>query len=305
MSVIHTLLRHSIDYAGLFPPAELDMPAAVDNYAAYLSSPASWALGRFVFPTARIAELEAAAERHLLISRQPAWRLAALLGPRLGDDLAAIATFNERHGSAGGIQAPIDTVELKAASPVAIEQAVRRIPHPLQAYIEIPIDDDPTEQIAALGRAGARAKVRTGGVTPEAFPESRNLVRFMAACITTGVPFKATAGLHHPLRAEYRLTYAPDSPYGAMFGFLNLFLAAAYLRGGMDQSSAQELLEERSLQAFQVGEESIVWRGHSLAATELQRTRDEVLVSFGSCSFTEPIHELEALGLLESRVPQT
>jgi hypothetical protein len=304
MSIIPTLLRHSIDYAGLFPPAELDMATALDNYAAYLSSPASWALGRFVFPTARISELEAAAERHFLASPRPVWRLAALLGPDLTEDLAAIATFNGRHGSASGTHAPIDTVELKAASPAAIQQAVRQIPPPLQAYIEIPIGDDPADQIAALASAGGRAKVRTGGVTPEAFPESRNLIRFMATCIAAGVAFKATAGLHHPLRAEYRLTYSSDSPHGSMFGFLNLFLAAAYLRGGMDQSSAQRLLEERSLDAFRVDDESIVWRGHSLEAAELQRTRDEVLVSFGSCSFTEPIQELEALGLLESRVPQ-
>jgi hypothetical protein len=227
-----------------------------------------------------------------------------LSGPNLSEDLAAIATFNGRRGSGAEAQALVDTVELKATSPEAIEQAMRCIPRPLQAYIEIPVGDDPADLVGALASTGGRAKVRTGGVTPEAFPDSRNLIRFMLACIAAGVPFKATAGLHHPLRAEYRLTYAPDSPRGPMFGFLNLFLAAAFLRGGMDPVEAQRVLEERSREAFQLDDDSIHWRGHRVGQAELRRTREEVLVSFGSCSFTEPLQELQALGLLDSRVPQ-
>ena len=85
-------------------------------------------------------------------------------------------------------------------------------------------------RLAVLSAAGARAKVRTGGVTEGAFPASHALARFIQSCADAGVPFKATAGLHHPLRGEYRLTYEPGSPHGMMFGFLNVFLAAAFAR---------------------------------------------------------------------------
>jgi hypothetical protein len=126
----------------------------------------------------------------------------------------------------------------------------------------------------------------------------------MAACLRAGIPFKATAGLHHPLRAEYNLTYASDSPRGLMFGFLNLFLAAAFLQAGLTEELAERLLEERSLEGFQIDEQSVQWLGHRLTLRDLRRARLQGLVSFGSCSFTEPLEALQALGLLDSRVSQ-
>ena len=96
----------------------------------------------------------------------------------------------------------------------------------------------PAPLVAAIARRGGRAKMRTGGVTAEAFPTAAQVLRFLRACTEARVPFKATAGLHHPLRAEYRLTYAPDSPRGTMFGFLNVFLTAVLLRHGLSDKDA-------------------------------------------------------------------
>lgn len=305
MSATHVLLRNSIDYAGLFPPASLDMGAAVGNYATYRTGEASWALGRFVLPVSRLAEFEESAERPLI--RSPAaqpWRLSAITGPDLDRDLDLVAEFNHRHAAAGASAAKVDALEVKASSIGAIEDTMQRLPRHLQAYLEIPTDQNPTELIAAIARRGGRAKVRTGGVTRDAFPTTVNLLRFLQGCIRARVPFKATAGLHHALRAEYRLTYAPDSPTGAMFGFLNLFLASAFLRAGMGVDDAALILEETSPRAFQFDERAIGWRDHRLGQDALRGAREEVLVSFGSCSFIEPIAELQALHLLEPRVPQ-
>ena len=198
----------------------------------------------------------------------------------------------------------IDSVEVKASSIRAAEDTMHRIPDPLQAYIEIPIDGDPGALVAAIARSERRAKVRTGGVTGEAFPDPADLTRFMATCISARVAFKATAGLHHPLRAEYRLTYAPDSPRGLMFGFLNVFLAAAFLRAGMGQEQARQVLEEDSIDALQIEDDSIQWEGLRLSLDDVQLARDETIISFGSCSFTEPLQDLESLGVLPSRVKQ-
>jgi hypothetical protein len=177
------------------------------------------------------------------------------------------------------------------------------LPPSLQAYIEVPLEPDPGPLLEIIGTSGSRAKMRTGGVTPEAFPAPGHILRFMAACTRSLIPFKATAGLHHPLRAEYRLTYAPDSAQGLMFGFLNVFLSAAFLRAGMSEREALRVLEERSVRSIQVEEESIAWREHRLSLADIRRAR-ETIISFGSCSFTEPLGDLEALGLLDSRVPQ-
>jgi hypothetical protein len=54
------LLRDLIDYAGLFPPASLDMAAAVANYDSYSRSEWNWILGRFIVPVARLGEFEEA-----------------------------------------------------------------------------------------------------------------------------------------------------------------------------------------------------------------------------------------------------
>jgi hypothetical protein len=300
MNAIRTLLNMSIDYAGLFPPAGLDMAIAVSNYAQYRAGPSAWALGRFVVPASRLSEFEFAAEPHL--PRAPgalSWQLGVLAGPDLGSDLEQIGELNGRHAHPGAAGAKADTLEAKATSEAGVEEIMRRIPPGLQAYIEIPIDHDPSGLVAAIGRLGGRAKVRTGGVTKEAFPRTADLMRFVQECVRAGVPFKATAGLHHPLRGEYRLTYAPDSPRSIMFGFLNLLLATAVLRAGLDQTEAMGLLEEKSPEAFQVDEGGIGWRGRRLDLKTLEDARRDGMISFGSCSFTEPIADLEALHLLQ------
>jgi hypothetical protein len=304
MHVIHTLLRQSIDYAGLFPPAGLGMREAVDNFARYISDQSSWALGRFVVPADRLGEFEAAACRHLAQPGSPSWRLSALLAADLERDLSAVNDFNRRSESRSDAGAVIDSIELKADSTSSVQNALDLLPRHLQAYIEIPIAGDPGDLIRLINRAGHRGKVRTGGTESGSFPQAADLARFIVSCVRTAVPFKATAGLHHAFRAEYPLTYAPDSQRGTMFGFLNLLLAAAFVRLGLDQRSAQSLLEEGSLEAFQVEEDAISWHGHRVSLADLEQTRERVMVSFGSCSFIEPLQELYDLHLLHSRVPQ-
>jgi hypothetical protein len=291
MKAVYVLLRHSIDYAGLFPPAALDMPSAVDNYAGYREGDDSWALGRFVLPAERLSEFaRTSAQYGAASSAEERWPLAALAGPDLAADLAVVAAFNQESP-----RASVDTLELKADSAAVIGDLMRRIPEHLQTYVEIPVDRDPTPLLTALKAAGARAKVRTGGVTRNSFPDSSSLLRFVASCVQMGVAFKATAGLHHPLRAEYRLTYAPDSDRGPMFGFLNLFLAGAFLRAGMNEDQAHEALVENSPAAIGLEGDGISWRGRRLEVNQLKHAREEVMVSFGSCSFTEPLSELQAL----------
>jgi hypothetical protein len=214
------------------------------------------------------------------------------------------AEFNRRYSPPGAPTVPADTIEAKASSVSGIEDIMHRMPRTLQAYIEVPIDRDPRDLLAAVRQLGGRAKVRTGGVTNDAFPTTRDLIRFLRGCAQAGLPFKATAGLHHPLRAEYRLTYAPDSPVGVMFGFLNVFLTTAFLRAGMEETDASRLLEEGSAEAFQIDEGGIAWKGHRLDLDGLREARRFGVVSFGSCSFAEPIGDLEALQLLGSGVRQ-
>ena len=295
MHPLRLLLAHSIDYAGLFPPAALAMRPALEKYAAYRSGPEAWALGRFVVPAARLEELESAAAGLLPSAPDDPWRLSVLIGADPAADIRRLEELDCRH-AAGALLA--DTVEVKADTADAVDTALARLPRRLAAFVELPLARDPGPALAVIARHGAGAKVRTGGVTEDAFPSTDDLLRFLRAAVGAGVPFKATAGLHHPLRARYRLTYEPDSASGTMFGFLNLFLTAAFLRNGMSDSDARQLLEERDPAALAFDRDGISWRGHRLGPAALAEARSTGLGSFGSCSFDEPIGDLASLRLL-------
>jgi hypothetical protein len=142
-----------------------------------------------------------------------------------------------------------------------------------EAYLELPLDRV-AERVRAAGARGMRAKVRCG---PDA-PTIGALAAFVHACREAGVPFKATAGLHHAVRT------------GEQHGFLNLLAAAVF----GDEEAA---LAEDDADAFSLGD-SFRWREREAGPEELARARRELFTSIGSCSFTEPVHALHALGWL-------
>jgi hypothetical protein len=254
------------------------MQKAVENYAGYRQSPEAWMLGRFVVPVARLDEFEACA------GSAEGWRLSVLAGGDLASDVTRIAQ--------SGVA--IDTIEIKASDAGQIEAAIHRLPPSLTPYFEI---SDPA-LIPSVRSAGARAKIRTGGVTPDAFPEARQIARFLDVCAKTSTAFKATAGLHHPLRSYRPLTYSKDGPSGWMYGFLNVFLAAVLARRGLKALTLESLLIEESPDAFSFTDDSIAWSGETAPTSEIVATRQDFAISFGSCSFEEPVADLSALKLI-------
>jgi hypothetical protein len=288
--IVRGLLAGAIDYAGLFPPAALDMRAAVGNYLSYRAGDDAALLGRFVVPAARLNEL-AEALGDMGASRV---KVSAVLGANPLADLDAAAAFNARFA---GDPATIESIEAKADRPGVIYELAAKASR-LEVFVELPVDGELELLVNAARAVGVRAKIRTGGVTAEAFPDARSVVRFMRACLDAGVPFKATAGLHHPLTGTYPLTYERGSPSGTMFGFLNVFLAAAFLAGGTSDQDAARLLEDHDRASFSFTEGGADWRGHSVDSAQLVSTHARVFGSFGSCSFREPIDELRSMALL-------
>lgn len=292
------LLAGLVDYAGLFPPAALAMPEAVRRYREYRKSPEAWALGKFVVPVARLDEFANAAQP---MPGQDPWPLAVIAGADFAADVRAIAEFLGRLAP----RVAIGAVEVKGSLPedvaaIARDTALLRqsVADAFDVYVEVPVTGDPSATLDAIAAHGLRAKVRTGGVEAGAFPAAETLARFMAACAARGVTFKATAGLHHALRGEYPLTYEPASARGTMFGFLNVFLAALFVREGLSAADAAALLEERDAAAITFGATSITWRGHTIDAAAIRAARSATATSFGSCSFEEPVADLSSLGLL-------
>lgn len=294
---IRVLLRGLIDYAGLFPPAAQHMTTAATEYAEHRAGQDAWMLGRFILPAARIEEFERAAAAVLPRDAAGSWALSALLGSDLEEDVDRIERFNDRHRDARLGAVLVDTVELKAHTPRDVSRASELLDRRFDTYMEIPAGDATAELADAIARTTAKAKIRMGGVTADAFPSSVHVLRFFTTCIERGVTFKATAGLHHPWRAEYRLTYAPNAATGEMFGFLNVLLAIAVLRAGRGEELAVAALEERTPDATRFVGDGATWRNEVLTTAALEEAR-ESLSAIGSCSFREPLADLRALGIL-------
>lgn len=290
MNALATLLDGLVDYAGLFPPAALPMDAAVRNYAAYRAGAQRGMLARFVLPVARLDEFVREASAIDRGAGTGAWPLSVLAG---AGDAATIATFNRAHAA----RWVIDCIEAKAASPADVAALASSFGGYI-VYVEIPVDDALSSLVQAIAQANLRAKIRTGGVTREAFPAPADVLRFLAECVQRQVPFKATAGLHHPLRGEYALTYAADAERGTMYGFLNVFLAATLLHAGHAPATLLDLLEERDAAALHADANGVSWRGLHVSAAQVAQARARFAGSFGSCSFDEPVQDLAALQLL-------
>lgn len=284
-------MTHLIDYAGLFPPAKLDMGPTVRNYASYMQSDDAWMLGRLIVPVARLDEFEHVAEALLPGDDDEQWLISALTvpagDPKLSRDMERIARFNQEHAG----RAAVDVIELKAGSSEAIESALDAIPDEVFAFFELPVDRDPRGLLASLPGSDAGAKIRTGGMTPEQYPAPAQVARFIRACVDAQLPFKATAGLHHPLLHRNETVGADE------FGFLGVFLGAC-LADVLPGDELMELLREGNPDALKFDDAGVTWREHSVPTAKIAQVRERTAIAFGSCSFDEPREDLRVMTLL-------
>jgi hypothetical protein len=292
MKPFQYLLSELVDYAGLFPPASLDMATMAKNLAGYAQSNNSWVLGRVVVPLGRVSEFtDTYAGPSVRISALP----PALDAAEFPQAVQAIAAFNKNHDH------KIDAVEVRTSDVNAIAIATS-LPEDVRCFVETPLDQTQTfvDVIADLKMPErVFAKVRTGGVKPELIPDASLVAELIVACHKAGIGFKATAGLHHPCRAVYPLTYEAGCESAQMHGFLNVFLASCFvqeLNWNIDQTTV--CLNELQAADLTVSDQSVKWRDYEVGAERIAKTRNTFAISFGSCSFTEPIEDLTNLSLL-------
>ncbi|MHC4127904.1 MAG: hypothetical protein ACYTE6_12995 [Planctomycetota bacterium] len=295
---LRALLAGVVDYAGLFPPARLDMPQTLRTYADDLDGPDGWMLGRLIVPAGRLDEFERHAEE-LLPTETGAepWQLSVVVAgagdPQLAADLQRIGAFNRTHAAAAKGLAAIGTIELKADSADAADTALNLIPDELFPFFELAADRDPRGLMAALAGSDAGAKVRTGGLEPRAVPPPEHLARFIAACAAAGLPFKATAGLHHPLRHDAAALGAKE------FGFVNVLVAAVLAdRAQMSEQDLSAILADEAADSFAFHDDQVRYRDHALGTDQIAEARLKFAISFGSCSLAEPREHLRSMKLL-------
>jgi hypothetical protein len=325
-SSLRALLDGLIDYAGLFPPAALDLDRALDEYLAHRRGPYASVLGRFVVPVDRLGALgDALAARRAEVRAAPV-PVSAILrredDPTVALDAwaadgASVASFAARAAAVAvveSVEAPLPPSIASTARAAEVEAffeeaAGRCAPcRALPVFWERSLLGAPRreafEALAnALATTSARRrgaglpawglKLRCGGVTASAFPPAADLAAAVAVALGRAVPFKATAGLHHPLpRWDERLGVNRH-------GFLNLFVGAVLVSAGvLGEESLGDLLADAAPDSFRFHGGAVAWRGIAVDATTVRRVRVELVRSFGSCSVDEPLEDLAALGLL-------
>jgi hypothetical protein len=292
MDAVTAAFTRFFDYAGLFPPAGLTLDAVMERYGEYRGGPHAWMLGRVIVPAERLEDAQAAA-RAAGASADDPWPASVLVGDAATSrDVAAGVIALSRPGA--GIV--VEAVEAAADSDDEIRALAAIWPSELDRYVEIPINDESAGLLETLHATGQQGKLRAGGITNDKFPTTAELARLLARAARTGVALKATAGLHHAIRGSYRLTYEPESAAGVMHGFVNLLLAATLLQAGrIDEDLADACLDDDRPEVFKLSGRAGSWLNGVVTYSEIADARRALVRSIGTCSFEEPVSEIDAL----------
>jgi len=247
------LFDRLIDHAAMFPPASLGVDAAleVDRWAR--ATPEAWLLHRFLVPASKLPEIPAGRDVTLGVIVDA--ELPEQLDPR------------------------VDTLETRLERSRLVEG------RGAQVFLEVRPGDE--AGLRAVADLGANAKVRCGGATPDMYPSPGELAVFITGCRDAGLRFKATAGLHHPIRD------------GIVHGFLNLLAASVLAHaGGAGARELVDVLLADEPGAFAFTDDAFRVAGREFGADEIAATRRELFLGFGCCSFSEPVEDLRKLWIL-------
>lgn len=292
MDAVTAAFTEFFDYAGLFPPAALSVSDVMERYGEYRRGPNAWMLGRVIVPADALDEAQATARAAGATADMP-WPVSVLVGdPLRSRDVAPAVLALARPGTGLVVRA----IEATAATPDEVLELAAIWPSDLDRFVEIPVEGDADGMLRALRASEQSGKVRAGGVTEDRFPPTLDLARLLTRAARDGVAFKATAGLHHAIRGSYRLTYEPGSPSATMHGFVNLLLTATLLRTGrIDEDLADACLDDDRPEAFKLSGRAGSWLNGVVTYGEIADARRALLRSVGTCSFEEPVTEIEAL----------
>jgi hypothetical protein len=312
-----------IDYAGLFPPADLSLDPAIRNFAAYRKSDEAWILSRFIIPAARLNDLEAYGNE--LFKEGEPFRFSILgsgtdtlseFEAEIKKVFECCTEFKETHG--GRVISDLLEIKLPKEAVLGGDSALIRkalemtagaagsatgVPGTVffEGFYEESWKKDIDTVLDALsgyhdGGAGnleVGYKLRCGGTEAHMFPEVDKVAYTINACREHNLALKCTAGLHHPVR------HYDESVQAKMHGFFNIFGGAllAYAHD-LNNEELEEILKEEDPDQFSFSEDIFSWRDLSISSEDISELREVAVISFGSCSFEEPLEDLKKLHLL-------
>ena len=324
---LQEFLRNLVDYAGEFPPAKLPFEQAFSNYLKYSVSERSSILGRYV---CALSQLENVAVKAKEVGRDvpvslliKPFALIESVEEELESSLAKVAAIRGECPSA-----VVESMELKFNEGLLDElderallehiQLMRKVllsyfeslgAKRLTVFSEIAFsspqrDSEVWEEkilkmILVLGEMDKHSecefglKIRCGGDSPAQVPSCSQLAYAISRAAQVGVMLKFTAGLHHPVIRR--------NEEGALVhhGFFNVFGASlAAMTHGLDEQEVFQILNQDDPSEFAFRDDFLIASGHPIDLAQIGDFRASFATSFGSCSFTEPIEDLGALGLI-------
>ena len=318
-------MRGIIDYAGLFPPADLPLDTAIRNYAGYRKTEDAWMLSRFIIPASRLAELTPYSDE--LFTGDSPFAFSVLgkgadtideYNRALETVISACRNFSGAHGD--GVKT--DMLEMKLPTETAfshdiglLQQVMDKTAEELATHTTTPdtvfyegfFDESWRKDIEAIMRAisqhneaakdaghyrFAGYKIRCGGVEADLFPSTEQVAFVLNTAREYGVPIKGTAGLHHPVR------HYAESVQTKMHGFFNVFGGAMLgYAHDLNDDELESILKEEDPEQFEFTDDNFSWKEYAIKTKEIQSLREVALLSYGSCSFNEPIEDLQKLNL--------
>ncbi len=268
------------DDAALFPPGNAPM---ADPFPAHgeLRGRLGGLVGPFVVPAARLDELST----HLGKGEPVGVSLIAAAG-----DLPTAAARVSRDPGLELAAVEVPAVPDRTAAREAVRVLDDVLPEGVSAAVELPRSAARDEVLDVLAGTRYRAKLRTGGVRFELFPNPDELAATLSACVSRGLAVKCTAGLHHAVRHT-----DPDTGF-SHHGLLNVLVAASALTEGAPAATAADHLRVTDAGV-------LVGALRSWTPERATRARS-TFTSFGTCSVLEPVDDLVTLGLLTGeRIP--
>lgn len=262
------------DDAALFPPGNAALGDAVQAHVAFVDAPYADMVGPFVVSANSLHSLA----EHTRACREMVQIAVTASVPAIQRTLADVDGMT-------GVR--LTALDIALGQEMAAGQVVPTIRNALAGrevtvYVEVPRDSRRNAVVRELAAGGLRAKLRTGGIRADLYPDERELAGSLVTLATAGVPFKATAGLHHAMRNT-----DPQTRF-EQHGFLNLLVAAQAASEGAPVGTVAHILAERD---------------PAIVVAQVAKLDAEVRTafrSFGTCSVNEPLDELIELGLLSA-----
>jgi hypothetical protein len=287
-----------IDYAGLFPPAGQSMTDAIHSYRAVRDGDHAWVSGRFLCRASQLSGLASVATSTFQAGESP-WEVGVVFDRPQGESAALAVDFQAEMDPAitiAGAEARL--TESTAAAVGSLLDAMLSVASDVVPFVEVDKTSPIAPQVDLVSKALRErrrvggVKLRCGGETSDLFPTADEVAEFIIAATDRSLAFKATAGLHQPIR------HLDESAGIERHGFLNILIASALAESGMDANGVEAVIADTDKEAFSVSAAFASWRGHEIPGSALRRVRRNGFVAYGSCDFDEPTAALEDLGFL-------